>query len=411
MRHALLLLTTAACASPASSPTASRDGGPAPGVPLDAGAHIDAGAYVDAGTKPGEVDAGTAKSLGVLVIDVQEVFVDVAVNRDKSAVIDRSRGLLRDARAADVPVLISFEASMSGGHALHADLETDAGDSQRFVKTKFDATQLRALATALREADRTHWLVIGAETDVCVMQTVLGLRALGYGVLLHTEAVLSSEPNASPALRRMAQAGVTLVDHAAARARIAGASLPPVPNTTPRVVEPLGIAIVLNGFTEEAITATNDPLRAQKEARLHELLIVAEWFELSVFAAGPLQLPAAFANDYSDALLPIASLASADVEQVAIAGTDVGLDALDTFGRERFLVEDALLSPRDDPENAWTEQYAAGATPITYKSLYYGLVRSVELDEWPSPRWIARDPIYYPRTRAPEDLPAMPFTP
>ena len=44
----------------------------------------------------------------------------------------------------------------------------------------------------------THAVVLGAETDVCVMQTVLGLRRMGLTVILHSDAVFSSESNVGP---------------------------------------------------------------------------------------------------------------------------------------------------------------------------------------------------------------------
>jgi len=38
--------------------------------------------------------------------------------------------------------------------------------------------------------------------------------------------------------------------------------------------------------------------------------------------------------------------------------------------------------------------------------MYYGLTRSVDLNEWPK-AWAARDPTDYPKTKAPEDLPSI----
>ena len=54
---------------------------------------------------------------------------------------------------------------------------------------------------------RSQIAVAGGETDVCVLQSVLGLLALGKQVFLLEDALFSSERHVGPALRRMAAAG------------------------------------------------------------------------------------------------------------------------------------------------------------------------------------------------------------
>lgn len=49
--------------------------------------------------------------------------------------------------------------------------------------------------------------VAGAETDVCILQSVLGLLQMGYQVFLLEDCLFTSEPQPAPALRRMYQAG------------------------------------------------------------------------------------------------------------------------------------------------------------------------------------------------------------
>jgi hypothetical protein len=49
--------------------------------------------------------------------------------------------------------------------------------------------------------------VAGGETDVCVLQSVLGLIEAGLQVFLLEDALFSSEPNIGPAMRRMQSAG------------------------------------------------------------------------------------------------------------------------------------------------------------------------------------------------------------
>ena len=51
-------------------------------------------------------------------------------------------------------------------------------------------------------------IVAGCETDVCVLQSCLGLLSLGYEVFLMEELVFSSSRNVEAAMARMNNEGV-----------------------------------------------------------------------------------------------------------------------------------------------------------------------------------------------------------
>ncbi len=67
--------------------------------------------------------------------------------------------------------------------------------------------QTFGITAALEQLGRRQLAVAGAETDVCVLQSVLGLRELGYDVLLLEDCQFSSDPDVEAALRRMYTAG------------------------------------------------------------------------------------------------------------------------------------------------------------------------------------------------------------
>lgn len=73
-------------------------------------------------------------------------------------------------------------------------------------KTSFDATATQTVATRL--ATIPALIVIGAEAHVCVLQTVLSLRALGKAVWVVGDAIGSHIPeNHTAGLARMAATG------------------------------------------------------------------------------------------------------------------------------------------------------------------------------------------------------------
>lgn len=355
--------------------------------------------------------------MGIVVIDVQETFVDGASSPDMGGILDRTKSAFQLAEAHDVPFFLTFEGSQQGDHALYAPLAPVVpSHAKDFVKTTFAATGLPSFAEAVSQSGLTHLVVLGAETDVCVLQTVLGLRAMGFTVLLQQDAVFTSETNTSPALRRMQQAGVLLVDEAAVAHHVATPSgLPKGGDEEVRVVRPLHMGVVLHGFTDAALSGAADPMSTQKRARLRELLLVSEWFDLPVYVedvgAG---LPAAFEPYFLGQLRPIGQLAQdSSVEQLVVAGTDGGLaaalaGALAT--RELFVMEDALIAQGTSAAQKAMLQpfFDAGLVPTTYKSFYYDMTKSVDLDEWPSQAWVQRFDEYYAITEAPEDLPPIP---
>ena len=63
------------------------------------------------------------------------------------------------------------------------------------------------IARAIKELQVEQIAVAGAETDVCVMQSVLGLLQAGYQVFILEDCLFTSEAQPAPALRRMIQAG------------------------------------------------------------------------------------------------------------------------------------------------------------------------------------------------------------
>jgi nicotinamidase-related amidase len=359
----------------------------------------------------------TEGSVGIVVIDVQETFVDGASNADMAGIIDRTKSAFQLAGERDVPFFLTFEGSKEGDHSLHAPLQPVLpGHAKDFIKTTYGATGLPSFFEALQESQLSHLVVLGAETDVCVLQTVLGLRKMGFTVMLQEDAVFTEETNTSPALRRMQQAGTLLVNATDVAGYVADPSaLPKGGDAAVRITEPLQLGVVLNDFTDASVAGGADPLKTQKSARLRELLLVSEWFELPVYVADVgAGLPADFASSFQGQLRPISQIAQdSAVKQLVFAGTDGGLADSMSAGmssRELFVMEDALLvlgTPAAQKEML-EPFFADGLVPTTYKSFYYDMTKSVDLAEWPSQQWVQKFDEYYWITQAPEDLPPIP---
>ena len=70
-----------------------------------------------------------------------------------------------------------------------------------------DQTDTREAADS---CGRDHFVLVGLETDVCVAQSALGLRAAGYRVTVVEDACGSPPPNHETGVQRMRDAGITV---------------------------------------------------------------------------------------------------------------------------------------------------------------------------------------------------------
>jgi nicotinamidase-related amidase len=152
-----------------------------------------------------------SSQLGVLLIDAQPRFWEYAFpdgDAGKEPVMMRLEHLLMLAGWLDLPVVATFEDPVAENGELPERLEAVfPASGQRFTKRSYNLTREWTISQALRRLPVRQFAVAGAETDVCVMQSVLGLLCMGYQVFLLEDCLFSTEPNPGPALRRMEQAG------------------------------------------------------------------------------------------------------------------------------------------------------------------------------------------------------------
>lgn len=146
-------------------------------------------------------------SLGVLLIDAQPLFWDM-MHGAQEPVMLRIEYLLLLAGSFHLPLIATFEHPVERKGWLPERLERVLPDNaQRLVKHTYNCCEEKPVRAALQEMERRQLLVAGAETDVCVLQSVLGLLDMGFEVFLMVDGLFSSEPDPEAALQRMLRAG------------------------------------------------------------------------------------------------------------------------------------------------------------------------------------------------------------
>jgi nicotinamidase-related amidase len=147
--------------------------------------------------------------LAILVIDVQPYFLDGWMAGASKPLLARLRHLFGLATAYEVPLIATFEQPVDKKGWLPEKLEEAfPAHGRKMTKETFNCCGESEIRSALSELGRSQFAVAGAETDVCVLQSVLGLIGKGYQVFLLEDCLFSSESQTGPALRRMERAGV-----------------------------------------------------------------------------------------------------------------------------------------------------------------------------------------------------------
>lgn len=143
----------------------------------------------------------------LLVIDVQEKLIGAV--SDPAGTLARTRWFLAATAELGLPTVISEQYPKGLGHTVGALLEA-APAAEVVEKVHFSCVAADCLPASLLA--RHQVIVCGMETHVCVLQTVLGLLALGRQVFVVEDACDSrSLLSKSAGLQRMRDAGAQIV--------------------------------------------------------------------------------------------------------------------------------------------------------------------------------------------------------
>ena len=145
--------------------------------------------------------------LAVVLIDVQPFFVGQMVEPQEPVLI-RLEQLLIMSHWFQLPVLATCEEPVDRKGELIERLQTKfPSHGQVHRKQTYDLCGEPDILQALKALGRQQLIITGTETDVCVLQSVLGLLAHGYQVFLLEDCLFSSSSTTEAAVYRMRQAG------------------------------------------------------------------------------------------------------------------------------------------------------------------------------------------------------------
>jgi nicotinamidase-related amidase len=148
------------------------------------------------------------------IIDVQDFFLAQlgsrpARTRMETNIVNFAR-LLAYFR---IPIVATLERPVHRKGSLPDALKRQLGEAKLFEKDFFDLTKEKRIRDHLARLKKKQIVVAGCETDVCVLQSCLGLLDLGYDVFVVEDLLFSSARNVDAAIARMKAAGAVFLTY------------------------------------------------------------------------------------------------------------------------------------------------------------------------------------------------------
>ena len=149
-----------------------------------------------------------------LIIDFQKFFLSQVDRRLRSKIITNTKNLVRLLGHFGIPVVVTLERPVEQKGVLPREIEAQLGNlSETFEKDFIDLSKEKKIKSHLARLKRRQMIVAGCETDVCVLQSCLGLLTLGYEVYMMEELLFSSSRNVDSAIARLKAEGAVFLTY------------------------------------------------------------------------------------------------------------------------------------------------------------------------------------------------------
>jgi nicotinamidase-related amidase len=147
----------------------------------------------------------------LLVIDLQPGFLNKLTSERREAILEHCRFLVEVAPRFRVPVFVTVEdPDRNGATAERVHACFDRGVAQR-DKRFFGLCSQDDLRDAILAQPRRTAVLIGMDTDVCVLQSAVGLLAAGFRTAIVSDATEAPGFARDQGLARAAALGVEIV--------------------------------------------------------------------------------------------------------------------------------------------------------------------------------------------------------
>ena len=149
-----------------------------------------------------------------VIVDLQSFFLAQIDKKLHARIITNTGHFVRLLNYFRIPILTTLERPLARKGELPNEVAKCLNDGAAiFEKDFFDLTKEKAIGGHLARLKRKQAIVAGCETDVCVLQSCLGLLHLGYDVFVVEELIFSSADNVGVAVARLRAEGVVFTSY------------------------------------------------------------------------------------------------------------------------------------------------------------------------------------------------------
>jgi nicotinamidase-related amidase len=142
------------------------------------------------------------------MVDVQEKLFPFIENKEE--VLENIKLLLKFANIMKIPLLVTEHYPKGLGRTIE-EVRSLVPDFKPIVKTTFSCCGNDEFLSALGKQDSKQLVVFGIESHICIAQTALDAKAMGYGVHVVTDAISSrTDTNKGIGAEKMRQFGVIM---------------------------------------------------------------------------------------------------------------------------------------------------------------------------------------------------------
>ena len=148
------------------------------------------------------------------IIDYQDCFLEQLEPRSRARLGRNMASFARLLAYLRIPTIVTLERPVDRKGAVPPRFKATLGSATKvFEKGFFDLTKEKPIRTYLKGLKKKQIVVAGCETDVCVLQSCLGLLDLGFDVFAVEELLFSSTSRTDAAVERLKSAGVVFVSY------------------------------------------------------------------------------------------------------------------------------------------------------------------------------------------------------
>ena len=140
----------------------------------------------------------------LVVVDAQPGFLDA----EAEPAVERMAWLVAVAARLGIPVVVTEEEPERKGVTDARIADRLAAGTPVFTKPTFGLAATQEILDAVRATKRGTVVLVGCETDVCVAQSAIGLRTVGFACVVVDDATFSPGEMHERGLARVVSEGV-----------------------------------------------------------------------------------------------------------------------------------------------------------------------------------------------------------